>query len=390
MLNFTMSLPTEVYFGKGTIDKLAEYISKFGGKRILLAYGGGSIKKNGIYDRITDLLNANGIFHKELSGIKPNPDISSVREGVNIIREHELDFILAAGGGSVIDACKGMAAGAVYEGDPWDFYLRKANLTQTPLPLGVILTLAATGSETNWGSIVSNGETERKLPFRHELLRPQFAVLDPCFTYSVPAYHTAAGIIDIMAHVFEQYFSPTHGAFLSDRLSEAVMKTVIHYAPAVMADPENYEARANILWAGTMALNQILTYGKATDWATHMIEHEISAIYDISHGAGLSILFPNWMKFTLDEDTQPKFVEYATNVWEVSAEGKNDFEIAHEGIDRTIGFFKSLNMPLTLSEAKIDGSRLTEMAEKAVAFGELGSFRKLEKNDVLEILKMSL
>jgi butanol dehydrogenase len=292
MLNFTMSMPTEVYFGKDTLDGLFGYLSKFGGKRILLVYGGGSIKKNGIYDKTVSILNSNGIFFKELSGIKPNPRISSVRDGVKIIRDNRLDFILAAGGGSVIDACKAIAAGAVYDGDPWDFYLRKAKLEKAPLPIGVILTLAATGSETNWGSVVSDDETERKLPFRHEWLRPKFAVLDPVFTYSVPPFHTAAGIADIMAHVFEQYFSPTKSAYLSDRLAEAVMKTVIHYAPKVMKDPEDYEARANILWAGTLALNQLLTYGKATDWATHMIEHEVSAIYDISHGAGLAVLFP--------------------------------------------------------------------------------------------------
>lgn len=390
MLNFTMSLPTEVYFGQDVIADLNGYIKKFGGTRVLLAYGGGSLKNNGIYDKIVTILNENGIFFKELSDIKPNPRISSVRDGVKIIRDNRLDFILAAGGGSVIDACKGMAAGAVYDGDPWDFYLRKAKLEKAPLPTGVILTLAATGSETNWGSIVSDDETERKLPFRHESLRPKFAVLDPVFTFSVPAYHTAAGIVDIMAHVFEQYFSPTKSAYLSDRLAEAVMKTVIHFAPIVMEQPDNYEARANILWAGTLALNQILTYGKITDWATHMIEHEVSAIYDISHGAGLSVLFPNWMKFVLDDDTLPKFLEFSKNVWNIDPESGNDFELAMEGIDKTAEFFKSLNMPSTLSEFKIDDSRLDEMAEKAVAFGDLGSFAKLGKDDVLEILRMSL
>jgi hypothetical protein len=385
-----MSLPTEVYFGKDTIDKLADYLAKFNGKRILLAYGGGSIKENGIYDKITSILNENGIFYKELSGIKPNPRISSVREGVKIIRANKLDFILSAGGGSVIDACKGMAAGAVYDGDPWDFYLRKAKLETAPLPIGVILTLAATGSETNWGSIVSDDETERKLPFRHELLRPRFAVLDPTCTFTVPAYHTAAGIVDIMAHVFEQYFSPTKSAYLSDRLAEAVMKTVIHYAPVVMEQPDNYEARTNILWAGTLALNKILTYGKMTDWATHMIEHEVSAIYDISHGAGLAVLFPNWMKFVLDDDTLPKFLDFAKNIWDITSEDSNDFEIAMEGIDKTAEFFSSLGMPSTLSEFKIDDSRLDEMAEKAVAFGDLGSFAKLGKEEVLQILRMSL
>jgi len=390
MLNFTMSLPTEVFFGRDMINNLPEYIRKHGGNRILLAYGGGSIKKNGIYDKITSLLDQNGIFYKELSGIKPNPRVSSVREGIKIIRENGLDFIIAAGGGSVIDACKGIAAGWTYDGDPWDFYLRKTNLEKKPLPVGVILTLAATGSETNWGSVISDDITERKLPFRHEMLRPKFAVLDPVYTFSVPKYHTAAGLVDIMAHVFEQYFSPTQDAYLSDRLAEAVMKTVIHYGPKVMEDPKDYEARANILFAGTLALNQILSYGKTTDWATHMIEHEVSAVYDISHGAGLAVLFPNWMKYVLNEDNQPKFVDFAVNAWDVNTNGRSPSEVAVEGIERTKEFFDFLGMPSTLSEFKIDSSRLEEMAEKAVVFGELGTFKKLGKEDVLAILKMSL
>jgi len=390
MLNFTMSLPTEVFFGRDMINNLPEYIKKHDGSRILLAYGGGSIKKNGIYEKITSLLDQNGIFYKELSGIKPNPRVSSVREGIKIIRENDLDFILAAGGGSVIDACKGIAAGWTYDGDPWDFYLRKTNLEKKPLPVGVILTLAATGSETNWGSVISDDITERKLPFRHEMLRPKFAVLDPTYTFSVPKYHTAAGLVDIMAHVFEQYFSPTQDAYLSDRLAEAVMKTIIRYAPKVMEDPGDYEARANILFAGTLALNQILSYGKTTDWATHMIEHEVSAVYDISHGAGLAVLFPNWMKYVLNEDNQPKFVDFAVNVWDVNIKGKSPLEVAVEGIERSKKFFDFLGMPSTLSEFKIDSSRLEEMAEKAVVFGELGTFKKLGKDDILEILKMSL
>jgi butanol dehydrogenase len=390
MLNFTMSLPTEVYFGRDMINSLPEYIKKHGGTRVLLAYGGGSIRKNGIYDKIVSLLNENGIEFKELSGIKPNPRISSVREGIKIIRDNKLDFILAAGGGSVIDACKGIAAGCTYDGDPWDFYLRKTSLEKKPLPIGVILTLAATGSETNWGTVISDDITQRKLPFRHEFLRPKFAVLDPVYTYSVPKYHTAAGITDIMAHVFEQYFSPTSTAYLTDRMAEAVMCTVIHYAPNVMEDPEDYEARANILFAGTLALNQILTYGKVTDWATHMIEHEVSAIYDISHGAGLAVLFPNWMKYVLDEDNMQKFIDYAVNVWDVDTRGKEPLDIALEGIERTREFFDFLDMPSSLSEFGIDNNLLEEMAEKAVVFGELGTFKKLGKKDVLEILKMSL
>jgi len=390
MLNFTMSLPTEVFFGRDMINNLPDHIKKHGGNRVLLAYGGGSIKRNGIYDKITSLLNQNGIFFKELSGIKPNPRISSVREGIRIIRENDLNFILAAGGGSVIDACKGIAAGWTYDGDPWDFYLRKTKLEKKPLPVGVVLTLAATGSETNWGSIVSDDITERKLPFRHELLRPKFAVLDPVYTFSVPKYHTAAGITDIMAHVFEQYFSPTKEAYLPDRMAEAIMKTVIHYAPKVMENPEDYEARSNILFAGTLALNQILTYGKITDWSTHMIEHEVSAVYDISHGAGLAVIFPNWMKYVLDEETQPKFIGFAKNVWDVNTTGKSSLDVANEGIERTREFFDFLGMPSSLSEFKIDSSRLEEMAEKAVIFGDLGNFKRLGKNEVLQILKMSL
>ncbi|MBU4487043.1 MAG: iron-containing alcohol dehydrogenase [Candidatus Delongbacteria bacterium] len=390
MDNFTMSMPTEVLFGQEMTKNLSDMIKKYNGSRVLIVYGGGSVKKTGIYDMVTDHLKENGIFYKELAGVKPNPRISSVREGIKIIRENKLDFILAVGGGSVIDASKGMAAGSTYDGDPWDFYLRKAKLEKSPLPIGVILTLAATGSEMNGGSVVSNDETERKLPFRHPMLKPKFSILDPTFTFSVPKFHTAAGITDIMAHVFEQYFSPTDSAYLSNRLAEAIMKTCIHYAPKVMENPFDYEARANILWSGTLALNELLTYGKVTDWATHLIEHEISAIYDISHGAGLAILFPNWMKFVLDEDNVNKFIEFAKNVWDVNTKGKTELDIALESIERTREFFDFLEMPSSLTEVGIDDSRLEEMADKAIIFGDLGGFKKLGKEDVLEILKMSL
>ena len=389
MENFILSLPTEILFGQEMTKHLSEMIKKYKGSRVLLVYGGGSIKTIGIYDMVTDHLRENNIFFKELSGIKPNPRISSVRDGIKIIRENDIDFILAVGGGSVIDAAEGMSAGAFYDGDPWDFYARVADM-EKGLPIGTILTLAATGSEMNWGSVVSNEETQQKLPYRNALLKPKFSILDPSFTFSVNKYHTCAGLTDIMAHAFEQYFSPTKEAYLADRMAEAVMKTVIHYAPLVLNDPFNYEARANILWAGTIGLNGLLTYGKITDWATHMIEHEVSAIYDITHGAGLAILFPNWMKYVLNDDTVNKFVVFAKNVWNVDTAGKSLNDIAMEGINKTSQFFKSLDMPLTLSEVNIGDSRLEEMAVKAVGFGELGGFMKLGKDDVLEILRMSL
>lgn len=385
MLNFKFSIPTEVFFGKGQIKVVGEQVRRHGGTRALICYGSGRVKQQGIYDAVCAKLAEKGISFCELGGIEPNPRIKSVRDGVKIVKSHDIDFIIAIGGGSVIDCAKGIAVGARYDGDPWDLYLRKGEVTGA-LPLGVVLTLAATGSEMNGTSVVSNLETKQKLPIRMPFLKPRFSVLDPVYTYTVPPRHTAAGTVDIMSHVYEQYFSPVSGTFVQDRLADALLKTCITYGPVALKDPENYEARANLLWAGTLALNELLTYGKTGDWGTHMIGHGVAAHYDVTHGVGLAILFPHWMDFVLGEDTQGKFYDLARNVWQVPL-AMDRMEAAREGIARTRRFFTELGMPARLREVGVAEDMLPTIARTVVEFGEVGVFRKLNEKQVLEILK---
>ncbi|HAG44342.1 MAG TPA: NADH-dependent alcohol dehydrogenase, partial [Clostridium sp.] len=300
MLNFVYSIPTEIFFGEGKIKVLGKEIKKYGNK-VLLVYGGGSIKKTGLYDKITNILKENNIDFVELAGVEPNPRITSVREGIKLCRENNVDFILAIGGGSVIDCSKFIAGGYYYDGDPWDFFIGKGNVTKA-LPLASILTLAATGSEMNRGGVISNLETNQKLATGHPTLSPKFSILDPTYTYTVPKNQTAAGAVDIMSHIFEVYFTPTKTAFLQNRMAEALLKTVFHYGPIAFNEPENYEARANLMWASSLAINGLLSYGKDTNWSVHDMEHELSAFYDITHGVGLGILTPVWMEYILNDD----------------------------------------------------------------------------------------
>lgn len=387
MDNFTLNIPTKIFFGRNQIKVLGRQIEKYGGKRVLICYGSKRIKKEGLFQTITDKLADRGLYFAELGGIEPNPRITSVREGVKICREENIDFILAVGGGSVIDCAKVIAGSVSYDGDPWDFCLRKAAISKA-LPIGTVLTLAATGSESNGNAVISNVETKQKLPVYSPILWPKFSILDPEYTYSVPPFHTAAGIADIMSHIFEQYFSSTADTFTQDRLAEALLKTCLKYAPVVMENPNDYTARAEILWAGNLALNTLLSLGKEGDWANHAIEHEVSAIFDISHGAGLAVLFPNWMKYVMDDTNADKFYQLAVNVFGV-AESSDKKAAALEGIDRLRSFYNSIGMPSKLSETGVEEESLQKMAEGAVRFGEIGTFKKLKSKDILAILKMA-
>ncbi|MGD9155610.1 MAG: iron-containing alcohol dehydrogenase [Bacillota bacterium] len=387
MLNFIYHNPGKIIFGRDGVAQLGNIIAPYG-RTILLVTGGGSIKKNGLYDRVARQLTKAGLKFFEVDGIQPNPRLSSVNQGITLCKEHQIEFILAVGGGSVIDAAKTMAAGAKYDGDVWDFFEQRAECKQA-LPLGTILTLAATGSEMNGGAVITKWETNQKLAISTPLLVPRFSILDPTLTFSVPRRQTVNGIVDIMAHVFEQYFSPTPDTALQDRLAESILQTMIETAPMVLAQPENYEARASMLWCGTLALNSLLDRGKITDWASHAIEHEVSAIYDIPHGAGLAIIFPNWMNYVVDSGIA-KFVQYATRVWQVDPTGKTDREVALEGIRRTRKFFTAIGAPTTLGFYRIDPADIPTMARKAVAFGPIGGFRELRQADVEQILQASL
>ena len=387
MKNFNYNVSTKILFGTGKVDELGKEVKKIGNK-VLLVYGKGSIKKNGLYDKVIEVLKREEITIFELPNIDPNPRIECVYYGAETCKREGIDLVLAIGGGSTIDCAKAIAAQSKYNGDIWeDLYVKnKMKQLTSALPVASVLTLAATGSEMNGNSVISNMNENRKLAIGSDLLRPVFSILDPIYTYSVNKYQTAAGTADIMSHIFEQYFSPDHDGFLQNRLMEGLLKTVIHFGPIAYNEPENYEARANLMWGSSLALNGLLTYGKiSTDWATHGMEHELSAYHDITHGVGLAILTPVWMEYVLSDENVHRFEEYGKYVWEIS--GDDPMTIAKEAINKTRDFFKSLDIPSTLREVGIVEGNLERMADAAVAFGPLGTMKKLHKADVLEILK---
>lgn len=385
MDNFVYHNPTELIFGRGQLEKLKEKAAQLG-STVLLVYGGGSIKRIGLYDKVVSLLQEAGCTIHELPGVEPNPRLSTVKKGIELCRRERVDWILAVGGGSVIDASKAIAVGVPYEGDVWDFYTRKAQ-PQTALPLGTVLTLAATGSEMNRGSVITNWETKEKLGAGTTF--PTFSILDPENTFSVPRDQTVYGICDMMSHVFEQYFTHTPEIPLQTRFAESILKTVIEYAERVLANPEDYDARATILYCGTMALNGTLPVGVETDWATHSIEHAVSAVYDIPHGGGLAIIFPKWMRYVYRENVE-RFKRFAVEVWGVDPSGKTDDEVALEGIAATEAFFARIGAPTSLADYQIGDEHLELMAEKATPFGPIGRFKKLTSEDVAAILRMCL
>jgi hypothetical protein len=385
MIDFELSMPTRIFFGRDKLGLLPGEIKKHS-DRVLLVYGKSSIKANGLYGRITRLLKENGIFFQELAGVKPNPDISSVHDGMRICREKNINFILAVGGGSVIDCSKAIAAGVFHKGDPWDLFTGHAEV-KNAMPIGAILTLAATGSEANGNAVVSNRAASKKLVISSDLLVPKFSFLDPELTFSVSKYQTAAGVVDIFSHVLEQYFGPVADTFVQDRMAEALLNTCKEFGPAVIAKPRSYEARAMIMWTSTLALFGFLDAGKYGDWASHAIEHAVSGMYDnVTHGAGLAVIQPAWMKYVLDKTTMPKFLAYATNVWGIEQAG-GKMEAAMAGIQKTKEFFVQLSMPARLRELGVAEDKLPLIAAMATEYGTIGSLRGLDKNDVLEILR---
>ncbi len=385
MENFTFSTPTEIFFGTSQINVIGEQILKHGGTHVLICYGSNRIKENGLFDTIVKILKKNNIAFSELVGIMPNPRIASVREGIEICKKDKVDFLLAVGGGSVIDCAKAIAAGVHYDGDPWDFFIEKAEMVDA-LPLASILTLAATGSEMNGNTVITNRETLEKQSTGSPMLKPLFSVLDPEYTYTVPEHHTAAGVVDTMSHVFEQYFSSGDETFLQSRLAEAILSTVMHYGPIAIENPKDYEARANLLWASTLALNNLLSFGQPGDWACHAIEHAISGISDITHGVGLAIVTPAWMDYVLDSHNKLKFYSLSVNVFGALS-GKNDTLTAKSSVVNTREFFNSLGVPGKLSDVGISKDQLEEIAQKAVRFGPIGTLKELKYDDVLTILK---
>lgn len=384
---FELHNPTKLVFGADKVRQLGELVEPYG-KRILLVYGGGSIKQSGLYDEVLGQLNKIGAAVHELSGIEPNPRLSTVNKGIEICRKENIELVLAVGGGSVLDAAKAIAAGALYDGDVWDFTIHMA-VIQEALPIGTVLTLAATGSEMNGNAVISNWEIKQKRALGSKHVYPKFSILDPKLTYTVPVNQTVNGIVDIMSHVFEQYFTLTTDIPLQERFAESILLTVIENGEKAIADGSDYDARANLLLAGTYALNGTLPTGVTSDWATHGIEHEVSAIYDIAHGAGLAVIFPNWMKHVYKERVG-KFVQYAVRVWNIDPQGKSDDEVALAGIEATRAYFTRIGAPATLGELGINDENVDRMAEEATRFGPIGSFKQLTKDDVVSILTASL
>ncbi|UAY69688.1 iron-containing alcohol dehydrogenase [Bacillus paralicheniformis] len=390
MENFSYYNPTKLIFGKGQLEQLRKELKEYG-KNVLLVYGGGSIKKNGLYDEVTRVLKEEGADMHELSGVEPNPRLATVKKGIELCARHEIDFLLAVGGGSVIDCTKAIAAGAKYDGDPWDIFSKKTT-AKDALPFGTILTLAATGSEMNPDSVITNWETNEKYVWGSDVTHPKFSILDPENTFSVPENQTVYGIVDMMSHVFEQYFHNVKNTPLQDRMCFSVLQTVIETAPKLLEDLQNYEHRETILYAGTIALNGTLQMGYFGDWASHTMEHAVSAVYDIPHAGGLAILFPNWMRYTLDTNVS-RFKALMLNMFDIDTEGKTDKDIALEGIDKLSAFWTSLGAPSRFADYGIGEEKLdliANIAAKEIEHGGFANFQKLNKDDVLAILRASL
>ncbi len=387
MESFTYYNPTKLVFGKGQLEKLPSLIPE-GVTKVLVVYGGGSIKRNGIYMSVMKKLKDHmyGVF--EFGGVEPNPRVSTVNKAADLCKNEGIDFLLAVGGGSVIDATKTIAAAAKYDGDAWDLVTKKVK-PQEALPLGTVLTLAATGSEMNSGAVITNWETNEKYGWGSPLLFPKFSILDPVHTYSVPLDQTIYGIVDMMSHIFEHYFHEPTNAPVQDRLCEGVLRTVIETAPKLLDDLASYEHRETMMYAGTMALNGMLSMGYKGDWATHNIEHAVSAVYDIPHGGGLAILFPNWMEYNLKVNPE-RFKQLATRVFGVDPTGKTSEEVGLEGINRLRQLWQAIGAPSRLKDYDIGSAKLEIMVERAMRNGPFGRFKKLNEDDVREILKMSM
>lgn len=387
MNDFIFHNPVKLIFGKNQLNKLQQELLQYG-KKVLIVYGGGSIKANGLYDEVMNVLNDMGMEVHEFGGVEPNPRVSTARRAAELCREKDIDVLLAVGGGSVIDCTKLIASAAKYDGDAWDLVIGKGQVAEA-LPFGTVLTLAATGSEMNAGSVITNEETEEKYGWGGPNNYPKFSILDPTYTISVPKNHTVYGIVDMMSHIFEQYFNEATNTPVQDEMCEGVLRAVIENGPKLVNDLDNYDLRETILFAGTLGLNGFLRMGYRGDWGSHEIEHAISAVYDIPHAGGLAILFPHWMRYNVKVNPE-RFAQMGVKVFGVDPAGKTAEEIAHEGIDRLRAFWTSIGAPETLAYYDIDDSKLDVIAEKATVNGNVGNFANLSKSDVEEILRACL
>ncbi|MCQ2408102.1 MAG: iron-containing alcohol dehydrogenase [Oscillospiraceae bacterium] len=388
MNNFQFCSPTEFVFGKDTEMQAGAYIKKHGGTRVLLHYGGSSAERSGLLGRVRQSLSEAGIPFSELGGVQPNPHDTLVYQGIELCRSEKIDFILAVGGGSVIDSSKAIAMGVPYSGDFWDFYSGKAKIAAA-LPVGTILTIAAAGSEGSGDSVITKISDGLKRGTGSDLIRPRFSILNPALTCTLPAYQTACGATDIMAHVFERYFTMTTEVEITDRLCEAVLQTMVHETPRAIAQPDNYDARANIMWAGTVAHTNICGVGRAQDWNSHMIEHELSALYDCAHGAGLAVIMPAWMEYVCPQGVM-RFAQMAVRVWGCQMDFAHPENTAREGIMRFRRFLKSIGMPVNFAELGAKESDIPYLVEKiGIGTGKTGGFVSLSADDIAAIYKIA-
>lgn len=391
MNNFTFWSPTKFVFGRDTEALTGDLVKQFGGKKALIVYGGGSVVRSGLLDRVKKSLDDAGVIWEEMGGICPNPTDDRVYEGIELVRAHGIDFLLAVGGGSVIDTAKGIACGVPYEGDFWDFYCGK-KIVEKAMPVGVVLTIPAAGSEGSGNSVITKKDGLIKLSLRTEsALRPRFAVMNPELTFTLPPYQTACGIVDMMAHIFERYFSNTPGCETTDRVAEGLLTAIIAEAHKIMDNPLDYDARANIMWSATLAHNGLCGTGRVEDWASHFIEHELSAIYDVAHGAGLAVVNPAWMTWVIRTNPS-KVAQFAERVMGVKPEGRNEREIAEEGIARLKDFYRSIGMPVTLGELGIESPDIDRLVAKLHEHkgNSIGGYVKLTAVDTEEIYKLML
>ncbi len=393
MENFTFYSPTKFAFGKGMENKAGELVKEFGGTKVLLHFGGGSVVRSGLLDRVKKSLADAGIVFVELGGVKPNPRDTLVYEGISLCKKEGIDFILAVGGGSTIDSAKAIAMGVCYDGDFWDFYCGKAQAKKA-LPVGTVLTIAAAGSEGSGDSVITKEEGLEKCGAGAECIRPKFSIMNPELTQTLPAYQTACGATDIMAHVFERYFTNTENVETTDRLCEAVLLSMINETPKVIANPNDYQARANVMWAGMVAHNNIVGVGRDQDWNSHGIEHELSALYDCAHGAGLAVIMPAWMLHVYKHNVM-RFAQAAVRIWGCKMDFTNPEKTALEGIMTFKYFLKQIGMPSTLAEVggkEEDIPVLTKnfFAKRGGDDAETGGFMHLKFADVEAIYRLAL
>jgi hypothetical protein len=388
MNSFIYDIPVRVYFGENQLVHLGEELSKYG-KRVLLVYGGGSIKKIGLYDEVLAEIKKSGLELFELSGVDPNPKIESVRNGAEICKKDNIDVVLAVGGGSTLDASKWIAAGACVDHDPWDFFSKWAPVEKA-LPVVTVLTLSATGSEMDCGGVISNPETKDKIGRMEFPLLPKASFLDPTLTYTVSKYQTACGAADMLNHIMEVYFDMNKDLYMLDCFMEGMMKTIIKFAPIAMEQPDNYEARANLMWTSSWAINGFIDGGKQQPWSCHPIEHELSAIYDITHGLGLAILTPRWLEYCLDETTVSRYYQFGVNVFGIDA-GIDPMTVAKKSIELLSDFlFNTLGLQSTLTEIGIKKEDFAVMARKACSNDVIRGFKPLRQADIEKILEMCL